>query len=122
MKENIQNLDSKSMLDKLKLLNGVKYDINVEKHPFINSDRKDFDPASAKNNLGFIAQDLLKVIPEMVKFDKDLNLYVIQNYEQLFPVIIESIKEQQAIIESQENRINKLENEIKEIRSILLNK
>jgi len=57
--------------------------------------------------LGFLAQDLQKVFPELVM--KDSSDYFSVNYIGLIPVIVESIKEQQQIITAQSEKIKELE-------------
>jgi hypothetical protein len=81
-------------------LNGVSYDINVSAHPFASEPKNEIDRQANEDNLGFIAQDLQEVIPQMVVEDPKTGFYVIQDYEQLFPVIIEAMKEQQRQIEA----------------------
>jgi hypothetical protein len=66
---------------------------------------------SGETRLGFIAQELKEVFPEVVSEDKEGLLSV--DYIGLIPVIVEGIKEQQQIIEAQEERINALEKAIK---------
>jgi hypothetical protein len=43
-----------------------------------------------KKHIGFIAQEVLQIIPEVVSKDSDNNLYV--NYQEVIPVLTESIK------------------------------
>jgi len=50
-----------------------------------------------KTRLGFIAQDLKAIFPELVDEDKDGYMYV--DYVGLIPVLVESVKEQQAQID-----------------------
>ena len=64
--------------------------------------------------LGFIAQEVAEVLPEVVKTNSDGSLTV--SYIQVIPVLTEAVKEQQALIdqllqriESQEVRIKNLE-------------
>lgn len=85
----------------------------------------------AKNRqVGFIAQELEKVIPEMVteaplffnKHDKDPNndvteKYKAVNYVYLIPVLTQAIKEQQAEIETQQKQIEALMATIAELKS-----
>lgn len=83
-------------------------------------------------NYGFIAQEIEKVIPEMVvagatppKFDSkgkkvaDAVDFKGVNYSALIPVLTAGIKEQQEIISTQEAKIALLEEEMKEIRNLL---
>lgn len=109
-KENISPLNYP--LDKLKLLNAVCYNLKWE---FDNSvklpengrslsekeqnDRAVFAQAkeklenSKKQNIGFIAQQLQEVFPDLV--EEDSNNYLHVDYIGLIPVLVESIKEQQ---------------------------
>jgi hypothetical protein len=114
VKQNIRPLPGSS-LSKLLQLEGVKFDINTDKHPFYDASNPNFDPEMAKNHLGFIAQDLKEVIPEMVKLDQESELYNIVNYEQLFPVIVEGIKEQQALIEAQQQQLDEQKLQIEDL-------
>lgn len=58
-------------------------------------------------HVGVIAQDLEAVLPEAVNTDKDG--YKSVNYRSLIPLLVEAIKEQQALIERLTARINALE-------------
>lgn len=60
--------------------------------------------------MGFVAQELRKVFPELVSEDKQGMLSV--DYIGLIPVIVESIKEQQQIIDAQSEKIKEMENAI----------
>ena len=70
-------------------------------------------------NYGYLAQDLEKVVPEAVSeapiFFKDKKTskqtsekYKAVNYIALIPILSEAIKEQQSVIESQQNQIDEL--------------
>jgi hypothetical protein len=61
----------------------------------------------SKKRLGFIAQEMQEVFPELVDQDSAGFYYV--DYIGLIPVIVESIKEQQAIILAQAKKIKALE-------------
>jgi hypothetical protein len=56
--------------------------------------------------IGFIAQELEKVYPEVVFTDKDG--YKSVDYSRLTPILVEAIKEQQKIIQKQQEEINAL--------------
>lgn len=119
VKNNINPL--KGSLDKILALNGYSYKYN-ENHPFYSENDKQKD----RTNLGFIAQELQKVIPEMVVNDENLDYLMVQNYEQLFPVIVEAMKEQQTQIEEKDQlvsdlieRLEKLENVAESTQQIL---
>ena len=59
-----------------------------------------------KTNLGIIAQDVQKVIPEIVKERKDGYLAV--QYDQLVPVLIEAVKDQQKQIDELKKKLEEL--------------
>jgi hypothetical protein len=105
-KENIKTIDKK--LSALLQLNGVSYTLKTENN-FIAIQKGDLtekeqadlallnsNKAKEKIRLGFIAQDLRQFFPELVEEDKDGYMYV--DYVGLIPVLVESVKEQQAQI------------------------
>ncbi|WP_207533147.1 tail fiber domain-containing protein [Desertivirga arenae] len=68
---------------------------------------------STKTQIGLIAQDARKVIPEIVLGDEDKGKLSI-NYTELIPVLINAIKEQQQKIDSQQKQIDELKELIKQ--------
>jgi hypothetical protein len=62
---------------------------------------------SEKQQIGVIAQELEKILPELVYTDDEG--YKSVDYSKLTPVLVEAIKEQQSIIESLENRLQRIE-------------
>ena len=70
-------------------LNGVTYRYNTSRYPELG--------LSDQPQIGFLAQDLEQVYPELVVTRKDGFKAV--NYAQLVPVMVEAIKQQQAMIE-----------------------
>ncbi len=92
-KENIRKMASS--LDKINKLDLIQFDYkddyflkNTEKtNPFIDEIKE-----SQKNNNGFLAQDMQKVFPNLVKYDKDNDLLQI-NYLGLIPELTKSIQE-----------------------------
>lgn len=77
LKENIQPLDFS--LEKLLSLNAVQYDW------------KDKEKFGQQHEIGFIAQDLEKVYPEVVRTDKDSGFKSV-SYDKLVAPIIEALK------------------------------
>ena len=61
------------------------------------------DPIS----LGFIAQDVQKVVPEAVSYDAENDVYSM-NYSAIIPLLVEGMKEQQSMIKAQQKEIEKL--------------
>ncbi|UBM60841.1 tail fiber domain-containing protein [Marinilongibacter aquaticus] len=65
--------------------------------------------------LGLIAQDVEKVLPNLIneiRFEDVNESYKTVEYESLISLLIQGFKEQQALIESQEAKIKKLESEV----------
>ncbi len=60
-----------------------------------------------KRKIGFLAQDLQKVFPELVEQDSSGFFYV--DYIGIIPVIVEALKEQQEIIEELKIRLEDLD-------------
>jgi len=89
IKENIRSLDGS--LEKVSQLRGVRYDL---KEAFFKPTEKE-DPDAGRNHLGFIAQELEEIIPEVVGYDEDSDLKTVA-YQSLVPVLVEAIKELKA--------------------------
>ena len=47
-----------------------------------------------KNFIGFLAHDVFEILPEVVSYDKDADIYSM-NYLRIIPILVEAIKEQQ---------------------------
>jgi len=75
-----------------------------------------------KIHLGLVAQDVLKILPEVVegglKRNGEDELYSIQ-YDGIIPVMIEAMKEQQQQIESYKSRLQSLQQEVEKIKALL---
>jgi hypothetical protein len=111
-------------LEKISQLNGFYY---------VNNDlAKSVGYTDEKVQLGLSAQDVQKILPEIVvlapfdtKFDeagkvigsKSGENYLTIDYDKLVPLLVEAIKEQQTIIDKQNNEIS----EIKEMLKTLFN-
>lgn len=128
LKTNFKKIDS-PLLNLLKL-DGVKYnlksDLNPE-YPYKGVDistLKESERAFAQNarnhaeklknnppvRIGFVAQDLQKVFPELVETSEDGYLSV--DYMGLIPVLIEALKEQSNTVSAQSLKIKELEQSI----------
>jgi hypothetical protein len=59
-----------------------------------------------KKCLGFIAQDVVAIIPELVDVPEDSNEMMGIEYQSIIPVLVKAIQEQQAIIESLKARLD----------------
>jgi hypothetical protein len=75
----------------------------------IVADNNKYDP-SQKEYYGFIAQDVELIFPEIVSEDEKGNKFV--SYTQFIPIIIEGMKEQQSVIEEQQNKIDILTKQV----------
>lgn len=96
-KTNIRTVSN--ALDKIKLLRGVYFNWNQEDFP-----EKQFN---SNVELGFIAQEVEKVIPEIVSKDASKEAYRSVKYDKLVALLVEAIKEQQKQIDSLKIKFNK---------------
>jgi len=96
-------------LEMVKKLRGTTYEFKTDEFPDMNF--------NAGKNYGFIAQELIKVIPEAVK--KDGSFYAV-NYDAVIPVLTEAIKEQETVIEKQNTKITELETKIETLYALFM--
>ncbi len=96
LKDNISFLENS--LSKILQLDGISYTLQSTK----------------EDKLGFSAQELQKVFPELVKEGSDGYLSI--DGTGLIAPLVEAIKEQQAMIESQQKEINELKNIINNLK------
>ncbi|MCO4792576.1 MAG: tail fiber domain-containing protein [Bacteriovoracaceae bacterium] len=96
-KQNVEPLAGS--VEKIMSLNAMKYDYKSEAFP-----NKNF---SSNKQIGFMAQSVEKVLPELVATDNDG--YKAINYAHLTPVLAEAIKELNNKIETLEKKIKELE-------------
>ena len=96
LKDNIRPIES--AIFKVKQIRGVTFDWN-EKSTELQQEKG--------HDVGLIAQEVEKVLPEIVQIRKD-GIMAIQ-YEKVVPLLVEAIKEQQNTIENLESRIKLLE-------------
>ena len=82
-KKNIEPLTAS--LDKVMLLEGVSYDWKADEYPEMGFTKD--------RQIGFIAQDVEEVFPELVTTDSNGNKAVY--YSQMVAVLLEAMKEQQ---------------------------
>jgi hypothetical protein len=97
-KENIVTVDSP--LEKIKELRGVYYN--------------KIDDETKKRQIGVIAQEVDEILPEVVTYAADVDEYGV-SYGNFAGLFIESIKEQQKIIEKQQSEIDELKEMIKKL-------
>ena len=91
LKENIKPI--KSALDKVSKLQGVTFDWK----------NKSEDILDIKEDIGFIAQDVQKVLPELVR--KNDNGMLSMRHQGVTPILLEAIKELKAEIEELKKQI-----------------
>jgi hypothetical protein len=93
LKDNIEVI--KGSLDKIDGIRGVEFDWN-EKSPGWAQERG--------HDIGVIAQEVQKVIPEIVSERK--NGYLGVDYKRLVPLLIESVKELKQEVEDLKKKVN----------------
>ena len=102
-KQNIEPLgEDASVLSDLLKLEPVKYQFKKEKFGMV-----DLTQSEHGDQIGFIAQDLKKVYPELVSEDQEG--YMSVNYVGIIPALVEGVKEQQQTIDSLNAKIAELE-------------
>ena len=69
------------------------------------------DAAGAKKSIGFIAQEVDKIVPELVLYEEEADQYNL-NYAGISVLNVRAIQEQQKIIENQKNIIERQQAEI----------
>ena len=94
LKENVKQIENP--IEKVKQLRGVEFDwiVDEEIHP------------NKGHDIGVIAQDVEKVLPEIVETRK--SGYKAVKYEKMVSLLIESVKEQQKQIEELKSEIQEL--------------
>ena len=97
-KTNVRSITSP--LEKVKSLRGVYF--NWDRKSFPNKDFSD------KTELGFIAQEVEKVLPEVVSKDNSPEEYRSVKYDKVVALLVEAIKEQQKQIDSLKSQVKKL--------------
>jgi hypothetical protein len=93
-KENLATI--KDPLQKVLGLNAYKYDLKPE---LFSDAGKRTNSIDLKGHFGLIAQEVEYILPEIVKFDSVQKKYGIM-YDEIIPILIEAIKEQQEQIEA----------------------
>ena len=98
-------------LEKLSKLNPVNYDWRRDEFK-----ERGF---SDKKQWGFIAQEIEKVMPELVHEDK--NGYLTLNYTGVIPLLTKAMQEQQTEMEKQQKEIDQLKAQLQSIMKMLDN-
>ncbi len=107
LKRNIENIEPDTALDKVLKLQGVTYKWDITHHPF----RRGMDN---KPEIGFIAQDVQKVLPEVVNVEKDG--YLSLEYGKIMAVTVEAIKDIWGNVESNQQNIVDIQQDIQEMK------
>ncbi len=71
-----------------------------------------------RQDIGFIAQEIKEVLPELVMESKDSINTLLMNYQGVIPVLVKAVQEQQQLIDKQNQAIKKLEADNIEIRQL----
>ena len=100
LKENIKPIDS--ALDRIMKLQGVTFDWK-DKADTTDREGNPVELQKWKNDVGFIAQDVQKVIPELVRENEDGMLSM--RHQGIAPILLEAIKELKAEIEELKKQI-----------------
>jgi hypothetical protein len=118
-KENIRKFDNSLPL--IKRLNVVKFDYKI--NSYLNDSTKVSEKVKnnlqkiRKNNVGFLAQEVMKVLPEVVFYDDSTDIYSI-DYIKIIPFLVQAINEQQAQIDSLK-KINVKSNNLKKSAKLI---
>ena len=102
LKTNIESINGATMI--IQALSGYKYNWKT-------------DEKGSQKQIGVIAQEVQRVLPEIVRTDEDGFLSV--SYSSLVPVLIEGMKEQQEKIDSVLEENQMLKDEIEKIKAFL---
>ena len=82
-------------------------------------DNPDVQEKDTSKQIGMIAQEVEKILPELVNTDSDG--YKSVEYSRVVAVLIEAMKEQQKVIEQQSSILKDQENTIKEQKDMINN-
>ena len=96
IKENIRNIDNP--LSSICQIKGIQYDLTRDFYANSPEEKIDEKVESGKNKYGVVAQELMEILPDLVTFNDEAELYEV-NYVEMIPILIEAIKEQQEQIE-----------------------
>lgn len=103
IKENIRLIDKP--LETINKIDGVAYDIKREHY---YSSERDKDEFTRTHQMGFIAQDIEKVLPQLVQLDEETGLNTV-GYMGLIPVLVEALKELNELLDEQDQLIEALD-------------
>lgn len=115
LKKNITPLDGKLMLSKIMNIDGKKFEFKnkeelKEVYSQLSSDTlisKMIPQLSEGEQYGFIAQEIEKDFPELVKTDSITRLKAV-NYDEMIAVLLQAIKEQQTQLAQLQQQIGQI--------------
>lgn len=96
IKENIRSIESP--LDAILQIRGIKYDLKREYFTNTPEEKVDELVEEGKNKYGVVAQELKEILPDLVVYNEEAKLHLV-NYVEMIPILIEAIKEQQSQID-----------------------
>jgi hypothetical protein len=97
LKENVREIDN--AIEKIKQIRGVYHDYNSKAVDIGYLSEENVKLGQDKNHVGVIAQEVQKVLPEVVQPAPADNNYLTVAYDKMVPLLIEGIKEQQKQID-----------------------
>ena len=106
-KKDIETIDNASEI--LMKLRGIKYNWRQDDYPDIK-----FDDAT---HLGFVAQEVRELLPEVVI--EDDNGYLSVDYSRLTPVLVEALKDMRREKDVQDEKVNRLEHELRQLKAMM---
>jgi Chaperone of endosialidase len=106
-KKNVQPLESS--LEKIAHLQGVSYDWKKDEYPDVGM--------TEGKQIGLVAQEVEKVLPELVSEDKDGYRGI--SYSKLTAVLVEAVKELKAQNQMQKKVLEKQQADIEELRFLI---
>jgi hypothetical protein len=98
-KTDIQTIEG--ALEKVKDLRGVSYDWKTD----------------GRHDIGLIAEEVGKVVPEVVTYEANGQAATAVDYTGLVPVLIEAIKEQQQLLEERDTELEALQEDNRELET-----
>ena len=115
-KRNIKKIESADALQKILQLDAVSYDLDfVEMLSIDQFNFTDINAESQRRQLGFIAQDVEQVIPEIVYNDEEG--WKGLHYSRLAPILVESIKQMSSEIDELKMAVAMLTRELNKTKA-----
>ena len=108
LKTNINEISSNDIMDRMRLLQAVSYDLDEDAFP---TRKRAMENSNEHQQIGFIAQDVQKLFPELVSERPDGYLGI--QYSRFVPLVIEAMKDI-------DDRIRQMEEENTALRNMVL--